>query len=127
MEWRMVLFVIFVGGGLGSVARYLLGGFVQARTHTFPTGTLVVNVLGCIAIGLLAKYFLHAQTDNVLRSALIVGFCGGFTTFSTFSLETMGLITGGRTGAAAAYIGGSLLLCLVGTSIGYLLGPTQNP
>jgi len=106
---RMVLLAIFVGGGVGSVVRYLLGAFVNQQTGwQFPTGTLVVNVLGCLAIGFLAKLFLHAQTEQLTRAALIVGFCGGFTTFSTFSYETLGLINGGRWMAAGAYIALSL-------------------
>jgi fluoride exporter len=123
----MIYFVIFLGGGIGSMARYALGRFVQGQTQLFPTGTLVVNVLGCIVIGLLAKYFLHAQTEQVMRAALIVGFCGGFTTFSSFSYETFGLVEGGRIGAATLYVVGSFVLCLLGTSAGYVFGPTQNP
>jgi CrcB protein len=123
----MVILMVFFGGGLGSVCRYLLGGLVQTRSHAeFPVGTLVVNVLGCIAIGLLAKYFLHGQTQLMLRTALIVGFCGGFTTFSTFSFEAFGLWTGGRQLAALAYVAASLALCLIGTAAGYALGPSVN-
>ena len=118
----MVILVVFFGGGVGSVCRYLLGGFVQSRSHSgFPIGTMVVNVLGCIAIVLLAKYFLHAQTQQLMRTALIVGFCGGFTTFSTFSFEAFGLWTGERPIAALAYVVASFALCLVGTATGYAL------
>ena len=124
----MVLIWIFVGGGAGSVCRYLLGGFVQARTHPdFPIGTLVVNVLGCVAIGLIGKYFLHSQTQLLTRTALMAGFCGGFTTFSAFSYETLGLITGGAWGRAMLYVGLSVLTCILGTAAGFRLGPTMNP
>lgn len=121
----MVVLVIFLAGGIGSVCRYLLGGLVQSQSRgEFPIGTLIVNLLGCIAIGLLAKYFLHGQAQLLLRSALIVGFCGGFTTFSTFSFEAFGLWTGGRPAAALTYVAASLALCLFGTAAGYALGPS---
>lgn len=123
----MVILVVFLGGGIGSVCRYLLSGVVQSRAHGgFPIGTLVVNVLGCVAIGLVAKYFLHDQTQLVLRTALIVGFCGGFTTFSTFSFEAFGLWTGGKPVAAFAYVTASFVLCLVGTAAGYAFGPSLS-
>ena len=123
----MVILVVFLGGGVGSVCRYLLGGLVQSRSHgEFPIGTLVVNVLGCIAIGLLAKYFLHGQTQLLLRTALLVGFCGGFTTFSTFSFEAFGLWTGGKPAAALTYVAASFALCLFGTAAGYAFGPSLN-
>ena len=124
----MVLFWIFVGGGAGSVTRYLVGGFVQTRAHPdFPVGTLVVNVLGCVAIGLIGKYFLHSQTQLLTRTALMVGFCGGFTTFSAFSYETFGLITGGSWARAMVYIALSVLTCILGTAAGFRFGPTMNP
>ena len=123
----MVILVVFLGGGIGSVCRYLLGELAQSRARIeFPLGTLIVNVLGCLAIGFLAKYFLHEQSGSLARTALIVGFCGGFTTFSAFSLETLGLLTGGRAGAAFVYVGASIALCLLGTTAGYALGPSVN-
>lgn len=123
----MVLLLIFVGGGAGSVTRYLLGGFVQARAHPdFPIGTLVVNMLGCVAIGLIGKYFLHSQTQLLTRTALMAGFCGGFTTFSAFSYETLGLITGGAWARAAAYVALSVVTCILGTAAGFAFGPAMN-
>lgn len=123
----MVILMVFLGGGVGSVFRYLLGGLVQSRSHSpFPIGTLVVNVLGCVAVGVLAKYFLQGQTHLLMRTALIVGFCGGFTTFSTFSLEALGLWTGGKPVTALAYVAASFALCLVGTAAGYSMGPSLN-
>jgi fluoride exporter len=119
--------MVFLGGGLGSICRYLLGAAIQERTHSgFPFGTLAVNVLGCLAIGAIARFFLHGQTQPLARTFLIVGFCGGFTTFSTFSYETVGLIEGGRWMAAGAYAGASLGLCLIATAIAYTFGPSLN-
>ena len=123
----MVILAVFLGGGIGSVCRYLIGGLVQARSPVqFPIGTLAVNVLGCVVVGILARYFLHGQTQTMLRAALIVGFCGGFTTFSAFSLETFGLLSGGKVLAAFAYVVVSFALCIIGTTLGYALGPALN-
>ncbi len=124
----MVFFWIFVAGGAGSICRYLLGTLVQARAHAdFPVGTLAVNVLGCVAIGLIGKYFLHSQTQLLTRTALMAGFCGGFTTFSAFSYETLGLITGGAWGRAMAYVALTTIACVLGTAAGFAYGPTMNP
>lgn len=111
---------IGAGGALGSVLRYLLGRLVQGGAHVgFPVGTLTVNLLGCVIVGALSRYFLNNEIHPVLKSALIVGFCGGFTTFSAFSLETVGLLSGGAVGRAALYAAASVLLCLAGTAIGF--------
>lgn len=119
----MVWLLIFVGGGAGSLCRYALGGLIQSRSHAaFPVGTLVVNVLGCLIIGLLARQMLNMQSDVMAKAALITGFCGGFTTFSAFSFETIGLIQAGSWPKAIAYVLASVLLCLGGTALGYQLG-----
>lgn len=111
---------IGAGGALGSILRYLLGRLVQGGAHAgFPIGTLTVNILGCVIVGALSRYFLNNEIHTVLKSALIVGFCGGFTTFSAFSLETVGLLSGGAAGKAMLYVAASVLLCLAGTAIGF--------
>src|ERR1043166_1036371 len=115
----MVWLLIFLGGGLGSLCRYALGSQVQSRAHlTFPLGTLVVNVLGCIIIGIVARQVMNMQSDVMARAALMTGFCGGFTTFSTFSMETVGLISGGEWGKASLYVAASVIACVAGTAIG---------
>lgn len=118
----MTLLLIALGGAVGSVSRYGLGLVVQKATHAaFPVGTLTVNVLGSFLVGTLAKAFMHTQTHPDLRAMLIVGFCGGFTTFSAFSLETVGLVQGGEWAKAAAYVGASIVLCLASTAIGFAI------
>ncbi len=115
----MILLLIAVGGAAGSVLRYLVGGRVQHfAPHGFPLGTLFVNVVGCFLVGILIRQFMNIQTHNYLRALLVVGFCGGFTTFSTFSMETVGLIEGGEYPRAIAYIALSTGLCLTATLTG---------
>lgn len=114
-----MLFWIALGGAAGSVLRYLAGGTVQRMGGLgFPVGTLVVNVTGCLLIGALSQHFMNTQTHPYMRAALITGFCGGYTTFSAFSLETVGLVEGGAYGKAAAYIVLSLALSILATFAG---------
>lgn len=114
----MIWLLIFVGGGLGSLCRYALAGAVQTRAHEgFPVGTLAVNVIGCLIIGLIARQLLNMQSDVMVKAALMTGFCGGFTTFSAFSYETVGLIAGGEWGKASLYVGLSVVACLAATAI----------
>jgi len=116
----MMLLAIAGAGALGSVLRYLLGRFVQqVLSASFPVGTLVVNVVGCVLVGAIARHFLNDETAPVLRAALVIGFCGGFTTFSSFSLETLALYNGGEWMKASAYVVASVLACLAGTALGY--------
>ena len=115
----MILLLIAIGGAAGSVLRYLIGGRVQHfAPHGFPVGTLFVNVAGCFLIGIFIRHFMNIQTHNYMRALLVVGFCGGFTTFSAFSMETIGLIDGGEYPRAFSYILLSIVLCLTATFAG---------
>jgi CrcB protein len=115
----MILFLIAFGGAAGSLLRYLAGGAIQRLSPSgFPVGTLFVNVVGCFLIGVFVRFLLHMQTSPGMRALLVVGFCGGFTTFATFSIETVGLIEGGEYTRAAMYIAGSVLLCIMATFAG---------
>ena len=115
----MIYLLIALGGAGGSVLRYLLGGVIQRSSSSgFPIGTMVVNVSGCFLIGILVKQFLNMQLSNDLRALLVVGFCGGFTTFSTFSAETLALIEGGEYARASLYVLLSVMLCLLATLAG---------
>jgi fluoride exporter len=118
----MTLLLIAVGGAAGSVSRYLVFSAVQRATQAnFPFGTIAVNIAGSVLVGVLAGVAMNTQTHPWLRPALIVGFCGGFTTFSAFSMETVGLINGGEVGKAALYAAASLALCVAGAAIGFAL------
>ena len=120
----MNLLDVFIGGGLGAVARYLLQGFVYRFSGTeFPYGTLIVNILGCFTIGLLMssmeERFLATPT---LRLFLTIGILGGFTTFSSFSYETMALLREGNFLAGGINVLSSVVVCLGATWLGLGLG-----
>lgn len=96
----MRILLIAFAGGLGSVARYLLGGWVQrVSVSAFPIGTIIVNVIGCLLIGFLVTAFSSKVLElrEEVRVALTVGFLGGFTTFSAFTMETAALLSEGQT------------------------------
>jgi CrcB protein len=115
----MILLLIAVGGAIGSVVRYITGRAVQGLSGSgFPIGTLVVNIVGCFLIGVFVRFLLNMQTSPELRALLVVGFCGGFTTFSTFSYETVGLIAGGDYARAATYVLASVVICILATFAG---------
>jgi CrcB protein len=121
---------VAIGGALGSMARYGCSGLIAQLTGSaLPLGTLVVNVSGAALIGIFAG--LSAPEGRVLvplsaRLFLMTGICGGYTTFSTFSLETLNLITGGEWGWAIANIVGSVVFCLVAVWLGYAVGLELN-
>ena len=114
-----VLFVA-LGGALGSVARFLISKATQSVcTLSFPIATLIVNVLGCFIIGLLYAIFeRNATIDPNIRLMLTVGFCGGFTTFSTFINENFNLIGNDNFVVSAIYIGLSVVLGFIGVWLG---------
>ena len=118
---------IALGGALGSVSRYGLNGFVAAKYgDSFPLGTLVVNVTGSLVIGGLAALTLPEGRLSVASRAftmqfLMIGLCGGFTTFSSFSLQTLELMRAGKFFFAGSNVLLSVALCLVATWLGYFL------
>ena len=116
-----MLLAIALGGAVGSVARYLLGTLMQRASEGFPWGTLVVNVTGSLLLGFLARYLLDPTVSAELRAGLTVGLCGGYTTFSTFSLETMTLLQRGAYGRAASYVSASVALSLLATFVGFAM------
>lgn len=115
------ILLVALGGAAGSVARYLLSKAVQgAAASSFPWGTMAVNVAGCLLIGLF--YGLSegggARLGQDLKLMLTVGFCGGFTTFSTFANESLTLARTGDAILSAAYIGASVALGLLAVAAG---------
>lgn len=116
-------FLVFLGGGLGSMLRFAISKWVGTlHSHYFPFGTLAANVLACFALGIILGF---ADVRQLLSpSAKIfwtIGFCGGFSTFSSFSGETISMIQSGFTLSSLLYIGSSLLLCLGATLAGLYL------
>ena len=118
-----ILLIVGAGGFLGSVARYLAAKYIQQTVLSpFPYGTFWVNILGCFLIGLF--YGLSERSgvmSNELRLFLTVGFCGGFTTFSSFTNENFILIQNGQFLTAFVYILGSVLVGILSVYIGYLI------
>ena len=112
-----------LGGALGSAARYIVTTIVQSRaTTTFPVGTWLINVSGSILLGFLMRYGLERSTASPeIRLLLTTGFCGGYTTFSTFSYETARLIEDGDWRQSALYIVASVTVALAGTFAGFAL------
>ncbi|MBU0487338.1 MAG: fluoride efflux transporter CrcB [Bacteroidetes bacterium] len=106
---------IFIGGGLGSLARYGTGKFANALfPTTFPVGTLLSNILSCIILGSVVYLIKDkSYTATVAGHLVIIGFCGGFSTFSTFSFETLELIRSGQIWWGAANIAINVIACLL--------------
>jgi CrcB protein len=118
---KLILFV-GVGSFVGGALRYLISQFVQTRfLATFPYGTLSVNILGCLMIGLVFAVSERTNLAPEWRLFLATGICGGFTTFSAFSSETFSLLRDGQVWYASAYVLASVLLGLLATFIGYSL------
>jgi CrcB protein len=123
-------FWIAIGSALGGTARFALSGFV-ARTigETFPWGTLIINVTGSFAIGFFntltgpdGRWFVSSQG----RLFFMTGICGGYTTFSSFSLQTLNLARQGEWLNVAGNVAGSVVLCLVAVWLGHLAAASLN-
>jgi CrcB protein len=122
-ENDMTYLWVALGGALGSVARYGCSGLaVRWLGPQFPWGTLFVNVSGSLAIGVLAALATGGRSlvEGDVRAFLIVGVLGGFTTFSSFSLDTLNLARAGQLGAASANVALSVVVCLVAVWLGFV-------
>jgi len=125
MEWAGKYLWVALGSALGGVARYWMS-LVAVRLvgETFPWGTLVINILGSFVIGYFGTLTMPdgpRPASMEMRLFVMVGICGGFTTFSSFSLQTLELLRGGESLRALAYVAASVLLCVAGTALGHFL------
>ena len=126
----MIYLWIAIGSALGGMARFWCYGFMaRVIGETFPWGTLAVNVVGCSFIGLFAtltgpegRYLV----PSAARMFVMTGFCGGYTTFSTFSLETLNLARDGEWWKVAGNITASLMFCLLGAWLGHMIASSLN-
>jgi CrcB protein len=118
----VTLLLVLLGGGLGAPARYLLDRWVQSRHRArFPWGTLLVNLIGCLLLGIVAGGLAHRAWPDDVYALLGTGFCGGLTTFSAFSVEAVELMQGRLTWRALGYLA---LSCSLGFAVlagGYAL------
>lgn len=112
--------LVGLGGAIGAMLRYGVGVTVGSLANGFPAATLVVNIAGSLAMGLLIGLLARTtpQLQNEIRLFVAIGVLGGFTTFSSFSLDAITLLERGDLALAAAYIGGSVLLSLAGLTLG---------
>lgn len=118
----MLVLHIAIGGLAGTLARYFLQGWIQSRAGTFPLGTLAINIAGSLLLGFVIRYATGSTAlSPEQRAALTIGFCGAFTTMSTFSYEGMQLLGDGQYWRAGLYMGGTVLGCLVAVIAGTAL------
>lgn len=117
-----LVYYVAIGSAVGGASRFALTAFFQQRVSTaFPIGTLIVNVTGSLLLGFLLRYALGSPSVSTeARALLTTGFCGGYTTFSTFSYETLTLIEDGDYRRAGLYMALSLALTLAGTFLGVI-------
>ena len=126
----LLYFLIGLGGAVGSIGRFALNGVISAQVgETFPWGTFAINVIGSFVIG-----FIDALTgpdgrifaSSNSRQFFMTGICGGFTTFSSFSLQTLNLARDGEWLPAGGYVGGSVVACLFGVWLGHVCATAIN-
>jgi CrcB protein len=123
MNWLAVL----VGGAIGSTLRYAAGVWLTSASLNFPWGTLAVNVSGSLALGFLGRYFAPPHGLPVVFLFLTVGLCGGFTTFSTFTLDAFTLVERGESVRAAVYVLASVAVSYVALMVGYVAARALRP
>lgn len=121
---------ISIGSALGGMARYWCSGFVAERLgETFPWGTILVNIIGSLVIGFFATISGpdgRLLVPSLARQFVMLGFCGGYTTFSSFSLQTLNLVRDGEWLQAAGNIALSVALCLIAVTVGHYAAAALN-
>lgn len=121
--------LIAMGGALGSVARYWIGLLALPLSRELPWGTIGINIVGSFAISFFGTLTLGAgryPASEAARLFIMVGFCGGFTTFSSFSLQTLDLLRGGAVARALVNVAASVLLCLCAVALGHTIAAQLN-
>lgn len=123
-----MLWLVALGSAIGGVSRYLLVPVAQRwYAAGFPGGTLTVNILGSLLIGVIVRLATGPLVTPETRIFLTVGICGGFTTFSSFSIESVELMQSGQWARAAIYVLASVALCLLATFVGWSAGGLLIP
>ena len=125
----MTVLAVAAGGAVGTVARYLAALVAAPVSASLPWGTIAINVAGSFLIGLVGTLTLaqgRFPLPETARLFIMVGFCGGFTTFSSFSLQTLDLLRAGAVGRAALNVTASVLLCLGAVALGHVAGALLN-
>ena len=110
--------LVFLGGGFGSICRFGLGHLLSGYRLQFPWATFAANVLACLVLGVLVSLSMKGRIGGHMSVLLMAGFCGGFSTFSAFSNETVQMLLGGQWLRAAVYMVASLVVCLGAIYIG---------
>jgi CrcB protein len=121
--------IIALGGAVGTLARYLISMAALPISHELPWGTIVINITGCFVIGFFGTLTLaHGRfsAPENLRLFVMVGLCGGYTTFSAFGLQTLDLLRAGALWRAAINVAASVVLCVLAVGIGHLAGAHFN-
>ncbi len=113
--------LIFLGGGLGSLCRWGIAASIRNYTITFPLGTFLANFISCFILGMLIAYSFKGNLSPTYRALLMTGFCGGFSTFSTFSAESLHLLQVGQINLAFVNIAGSITVGLLSVWLGMKL------
>jgi fluoride exporter len=121
--------IVMVGGALGTLARYVVSVLMLPVSKDLPWGTIVINVTGSFLIGLFGTLTLASGRYPVpenLRLFVMIGFCGGYTTFSSFSLQTLDLLRAGAIGRAVVNIAGSVIVCILAVAAGHAIASYFN-
>ena len=120
----VLVLAVALGGGFGAVSRYGVDTFIERRSESlFPWATFAINVSGCLAVGfVIAALVDRHRAPQWLRTGLVVGFCGGYTTFSTFAQETLDTVEARDLATALLYVTASLVLGLLAVLVGTKLG-----